>query len=127
MRKRIFKITGIVVVVIALCANLQYALFNYGLKDGKLSEAVMAQSSGSNTNGTTTGTTTGDIWFKHDVVTNVACTTVHEQLQVLDGRTLTTVTTFYGSTKVDCEYLGTGCTPGCGNITAISVSYRTNW
>ena len=51
MNKKILKIGVIVVFTFALVANLQYALFNYGIKDNRASQQLFAQGAG----GTTTG------------------------------------------------------------------------
>ncbi len=60
MTKKIIRISGIAAIVFALVANLQYALFNYGLKNHSIGLAVMAQTSTSSGGGTTTGGGTTD-------------------------------------------------------------------
>jgi len=43
MKKKAFKIAGIAILTFALIANLQYALFNYGLKDNGRGAQLYAQ------------------------------------------------------------------------------------
>jgi hypothetical protein len=57
MIKKTLKISGIVAVVFVLVANLQYALFNYGVSNNSLSLPTFAQTS---TNGAT-GSSSSDI------------------------------------------------------------------
>lgn len=59
MKRNIVKISGIVVVVFALVANLQYALISYGLKNHQASLGALAGTTGSGTSSGTTGTGTG--------------------------------------------------------------------
>lgn len=46
MKRKSVKIAGIIILIFTLVANLQYALFNYGLKNANLGQQVFAQSSG---------------------------------------------------------------------------------
>lgn len=121
------KICGIAVLTLVLCANLQYALFNYGLKDGKLSMSIMAQSTNSNTNGTNSnGTGTDGGLLQHDVITSTSCTVTKVSTTTTGDGSYVTAYATYSGTNIDCEYLGTSCTKGCGNYTSVSVSYSTN-
>ncbi|SFM59559.1 hypothetical protein SAMN05428949_0111 [Chitinophaga sp. YR627] len=59
-RRNILKFSGILAVVFALTANLQYAIYNYGIGKNNLGLAIVAQtssSSGGNSNTDVTGTT----------------------------------------------------------------------
>ena len=56
MKKKLFKAAGIIVVVFALVANVQYALVNYGLGTMTPGMQLIAQTNGTDTS--TDGTST---------------------------------------------------------------------
>lgn len=126
MKKRILKITGISVVIFTLCANLQYALFNYGMKDGKLSMAVLAQtgSDGTSTGGDTeTGTNTG-LFQKRELTGNTCETTTTVKLTI--GFAEVTRSIKYAGKYAKCVSGGLVCVPKCEATSAISTSDVTN-
>lgn len=124
--KRILKITAVVVIIFTLCANLQYALFNYGMKDGKLSMAVLAQTSTDGTStggGTETGTNTG-IFQKREVTSNTCESTT--TIKITIGVAEVTRSIKYTGTYIKCVSGGIICIPKCDATNAVSTSDVTN-
>ncbi|MEC5144684.1 hypothetical protein [Chitinophaga sp. 212800010-3] len=129
MKKRIIKISGIAVVAFTLCANLQYAVFNYGLKDAKLSMAIMGQSTssdgtgGSSGTGDETGTEAGLLQKKSQTQTPCETTkTTTVKVGIPPFEVTRTVTIKYSGKLGDCIKGGIFCTQSCDGGTAVSTS-----
>lgn len=94
MKKRIFKISGIILLIFALVANLQYASLHYDIKEISLGAPVFGQSGtsgGSSSGGSSSG---GSCWKTVEVFCSSSVTNTTGTSSGGTGPTVTTTVSF---------------------------------